>query len=282
VLRDSAVNLNTANGKNRECRWTTYKNLSLWFDNWERNLVELGFAYYDPITNKVCIPEEQLINILNFDETCMSMDGSTQNRGVRPEVILYDPRFPQVGKVTSKSSLTSTMITGSNAAGDPIPPHLQFQSTAMSKEMMKLQYDVIDHIMPRVRGQFGCAEVRLWPVTFGANEKGRMDSEKFEKYVMNSIVLLYPHVRNQPGKCVMLKVDSGPRRMNLIILARQRHLGFIFYPCVPNTTYNIKDRSVMVLLRHSSWRTSIICEMCLCHSSPSLWEVWCMPGWLTL
>jgi hypothetical protein len=83
VLRDSAVNLNTAKGKNRECiRWTTYKTLSLWFDNWERNLVELGFAYYDPITNKVCIPEEQLINILNFDETCMSMDGSTQNRGV--------------------------------------------------------------------------------------------------------------------------------------------------------------------------------------------------------
>jgi len=115
VLRDSAVNLNAAKGKNREdrrIRWTTYKNLLLWFDNWERDLVELGFAYYDPITNKVCIPREQLINILNFDETCMSMDGSTQNRGGRPEVILYDPRFPQVGKATcKKSSLTSTMIT---------------------------------------------------------------------------------------------------------------------------------------------------------------------------
>jgi len=112
VLSDSAVNLNAAKGKNREdrrIRWTTYKNLLLWFDNWERDLVELGFAYYDPITNKVCIPREQLINILNFDETCMSMDGSTQNRGGRPEVILYDPRFPQVGKATSKSSLTSTM-----------------------------------------------------------------------------------------------------------------------------------------------------------------------------
>jgi hypothetical protein len=32
----------------------------------------------------------------------------------------------------------------------------------------------------------------LVPVTFGANEKGGMDSEKFEKYVMNSIILLYP------------------------------------------------------------------------------------------
>ena len=66
-------------------------------------------VYYDPITSKVCILEEQLKKILNFDETCMSMGGSTQNRGGRPEVILYDPRFPQVGKATSKSSLTSTM-----------------------------------------------------------------------------------------------------------------------------------------------------------------------------
>ena len=77
--------------------------------------MELGFAYYDPITNKVCIPEEQLRNILNFDKTCMSLDGSTQNLGGRPEVILYDARFPQVGKATSKSSLISTMITGCSA-----------------------------------------------------------------------------------------------------------------------------------------------------------------------
>jgi len=91
--------------------------------------------------------------------------------------------------------------------------------------------------MLRVRGQFGCAEVRLSPITFGANEKGGMDSEEFEKYVMNSIVPLYPHARNQRGKRVMLKVDSGPGRMNLNLLARLTHLEFILYPCVPNTTH---------------------------------------------
>ena len=158
-----AVNLKAAKVKNWEdshIRWTTYKNLSLWFDNWEYDLVELGFAYYNPITNKVCIPKEQLINILNFDETCMSLDRSTQNHGSQPELILCDPRFPQVGKAASKSSLTSTMITNSNAAGDPIPPHLQFQSKAMTKETMKLQYDVMDH-MPCERGQFGCARSAL-------------------------------------------------------------------------------------------------------------------------
>ena len=95
------------------------------------------------------------------------------------------------------------MFTDSNAAGNPIPPHLQFQSKAKTNEAMKLQYDVTDH-MPRVRGQFGCAEVRLWPVMFGTNKKGRMDCEEFEKYIMNSIVPLYPHVRSQRGMRAML------------------------------------------------------------------------------
>ena len=72
---------------------------------------------------------------------------------------------------------------------------------------------------------------------FGANEKGGMDSEEFEKYVMNSIVPLYPHARNQLGKRVMLKVDSGPRRMNLNLLARLRHLGFILHPCISDTMH---------------------------------------------
>jgi hypothetical protein len=43
----------------------------MWFNNWECNLVELvGFVYCNPIMNKVCIPKEQLTNIVNFDERC--------------------------------------------------------------------------------------------------------------------------------------------------------------------------------------------------------------------
>jgi hypothetical protein len=150
--------------------------------------------------------------------------------------VIYNPRFPQLGRATTKSALTTTMITGSNAAGDPIPPHLQYQTKAKSTEQMKLHYDMAEH-MPRVRGQFGCDGVRSWPVTFGSNEKGGMDEEEFEKYVMNAIVPLYPNARNRPGHHVMLKVDSGPGRMNLNLLARLRRLGFILYPCVPNTTH---------------------------------------------
>ena len=239
VLKDTAINLQVGKCKSVEDRrvwWTTYKNLCLWFDNWEHDLVELGFAHRDPQPQQVCIPEDQLRNILNFDETCLSLNGSTTNRGGRPEAIIYNPRFPQLRKPTTKSALTTTMITGSNAAGDPIPPHLQFQTKAKTNEQMKLDYDVVEN-MPLVRGQFGCDEVRLWPVTFGCNEKEGMGNDEFKKYLMNSIVPLYPHARNRAGHCVMLKVDSGPGRMNLNLLARLRRLGFIMYPCVPNSTH---------------------------------------------
>jgi hypothetical protein len=55
---------------------------------------------------------------------------------------------------------------------------------------------------------------------FGQNEKGGMDSEEFEKHVLGSIVPLYPTERDKPGHRVMLKVDSGPSRMNINLLAQ--------------------------------------------------------------
>ncbi len=36
---------------------------------------------------------------------------------------------------------------------------------------------------------------------------------------------------------MILKVDSGPGRMNMDLLAKLKMLGFILYPCVPNTTH---------------------------------------------
>ncbi len=36
---------------------------------------------------------------------------------------------------------------------------------------------------------------------------------------------------------MLLKVDSGPGRMNIRLLSTLRRLGFILYQCVPNTTH---------------------------------------------
>ena len=57
-------------------------------------------------------------------------------------------------------------------------------------------------------------------MTFGQNEKGGMDEDEFEKYLLNSIVPLYPDAKNMPGNRVLLKVDSGPGRMNIRLLTK--------------------------------------------------------------
>ena len=64
-----------------------------------------------------------------------------------------------------------------------------------------------------------------------------MDKEEFAKYLFNSIVPLFPHAKDKPGHRVLLKVDSRPGRMNLNLLTKLRLMGFVLYPCVPNTTH---------------------------------------------
>jgi hypothetical protein len=44
-----------------------------------------------------------------------------------------------------------------------------------------------------VHASFGFSSERLFPITFGQYKKGGMDSVEFEKYVLGSIVPLYPH-----------------------------------------------------------------------------------------
>jgi hypothetical protein len=50
-------------------------------------------------------------------------------------------------------------------------------------------------------------EVDYLGILYGMNKEGGMDEVEFEKYVMNSIVPLYPDSDDVPGKRVMIKVD---------------------------------------------------------------------------
>ncbi len=133
----------------------------MWFNNWEDDLVELGFATRDPETGKLHTLDEQLGLIGIFNKTCLNPDGSSTNRGGCPEAYIYNPWYPMVGKATCKSSLMSTLITGSTAAGEAFPPHLQYPTKARTKETMQLDYDVVEHAQ-QVLGKFGCDNMRAW------------------------------------------------------------------------------------------------------------------------
>ncbi len=74
-------------------------------DNWERDLLELGFAKVYS-NGKTVIPIEQLKKIINIDETCLVLDGSKCNRGGRPEITFYIlPIYPTLDNPQIKLTL---------------------------------------------------------------------------------------------------------------------------------------------------------------------------------
>jgi hypothetical protein len=202
LARDTAI-VKSSFAKERRVRWTTYQNLELWFNTWERELLKLGLMQLD-VRGYPHIPRDKLRQILNFDETSLSLDGSSINRGGRPAAYWFDPRLPQpqVGITTAKTSYSSTMITGSNAYGEALPPHFQFMSSAQTDEGKMITVDCIRY-MKKVRGVFGMgagASEESFGVTIGLNEKGGMDMEEFAKYLCNSIMPLYLNVAPEFGK----------------------------------------------------------------------------------
>jgi hypothetical protein len=106
--------------------------LDLWFDSWERFLSDYDFGEYRD--GKFVIFGHMKKLILNLDETCCSIDGSNGVHGGHPVMTYYDTRFPQLGMPTPKTALTTTMIMGSNATGEALPPHFQFQTAAQTDE----------------------------------------------------------------------------------------------------------------------------------------------------
>lgn len=88
---------------------------------------------------------EQLKRILNIDETCLAIDGRKIKRGVRPAVIFYHKKFPQLVKATIKTSTAITMIGGITTAGEPDPPHFQFPKKAKSEETMIMRMETVTY-----------------------------------------------------------------------------------------------------------------------------------------
>ena len=78
-----------------------------------------------------------------MDETCLSLDGISGNCSGRPAATYYDIRFPQLGQETSKSALPTTMTCQSNAAGEAMPPHFQFQTSDQTVEAEVIRIKMI-------------------------------------------------------------------------------------------------------------------------------------------
>ena len=136
---------------------------------------------------------------------------------------------------TSKSALTTTMMSGSSAAGESIPPHFQFQKSATSAKGEAIRIEMVRFLLP-VEGIFGWGTKQEFPISFGLNSKGGMDDDEFFEYIQKTIMKLFPDAAPVRGRWVILKCDSGPGRLNPTLLAYLHFHGFILYPGVSNTT----------------------------------------------
>ena len=125
ILKETAADILSTKNTNIEERriiLTTCNNLKGWFDNWEHDLEDLGFSKRDK-GGDLYTPVEQLSHIINIKKSCLSLDCINGQRGSCPEAVFYCPSLPQTGKDMGNTSLMNTLITGSTAAGEYIPPH---------------------------------------------------------------------------------------------------------------------------------------------------------------
>jgi hypothetical protein len=94
-----------------------------------------------------------------------------------------------------------------------------------------------------VIGRFGTDNERSWGVPYGFNTKGEMYNHKFEQYLLNSILPLYPHTCDRPGKRLFLKCNSRPGHLQIQLLAKLRYLGLSISVCAEHYCGNARDRS---------------------------------------
>ena len=82
ILESFDVNFEASldvNVEEHRLRWTTFAKLSLFFESWERNIIDEGFGNrYDE--GNVIIPPDQLRRIFNVDESAVSLAGSSESR----------------------------------------------------------------------------------------------------------------------------------------------------------------------------------------------------------
>ena len=116
-----------------------------------------------------------------------------------------------------------------------MPPHFQFSTNAKSEEREKIKLEVFKYLK-QTKAKFG-RDAEVWDdPTIGLNEKGGMDDEEFEMYLINLLHVIYPDSSDKSGMRVLVKIDSGPGQSNMELLARLQMKGIILYPGVPNTT----------------------------------------------
>ena len=106
------------------------------------------------------------------------------------------------------------MIAGSTATGKLIQPHFQFQTHAQPVNTQNVNINLVT-FLPNMIWKFGAKEEQERTTTFGFNAKGEIDNEQFREYFKTNVSPMYPDVHNEADTRMMVKVDSGPGKLEI-------------------------------------------------------------------
>jgi hypothetical protein len=170
-----------------------------------------------------------------MDEMKFSMDGSDRLTGGRPENLITLLGVARSGTTMNNSSMSSTLMFGSNAAGEALPVHVMFSSDAQEEN-----YQVDARFLanfPRVVARFGNEEDQEFCAKVTVNEKSVSDSRVLHQAITCYTQRLYPDASDLPGHRVSYKIDGARGRLDGHMLAAQCAHGAYLFPGVQNTTH---------------------------------------------
>jgi hypothetical protein len=238
----------------RRQMWKTYTNLGDWYDQLESFCIEYVFGENDG-DGKVVVTEDQERRISNMDETKkLSMDESDEEIGGRPSNSITIAGTTISGTITHKASLSSTIMCGSTAAGEPLPVHVIFSSDAQ-KENMVVDYRWIADF-PRVQGWYGHEVVRAYCIQLTVNEKGESVCCTSHQCLMEYQQRMWPDAADIPDNQALYNIDGGPGRVDEGALAESRTPGvYLFNKSRRKWASTMVSSSPMCELtsQHSPW-----------------------------
>jgi hypothetical protein len=108
----------------------------------------------------------------------------------------------------NKASMASTLMSGSNAAGEALPVHIMFSSDAQGENYQVDARWIAN--FPRVVARFGNEEDQEFCAQVMVNMKGGSDSRVLHQALVCYTRRLYPYASDLPGHRVLYKIDGGP------------------------------------------------------------------------
>jgi len=181
-------------------KWTTYNNLSQWFDDAKADVIASGLVkdqevrdINDNLISEIDFGGEDVKRrFINMDETHHDLSITSEKGGPR-STMYHNPNYQRGYKPSTKAGRHVTGVYATNAAGEILPPMYIFDSSATVEDNFRVKVSWLEGL-PSIEGRFGCPTCIESGSFFAVRSSGSMDDTLFNDYVDRIVLPLYPNI----------------------------------------------------------------------------------------